>query len=178
MIVRRLVVSLVALASGAAVLSGCSDSSQDASVEPQGNSSSETQPTSSTAETDRRSTSRGASSAERESNTSGSGNKNSSDGTAQNSPRTNQPSPEVVSVAVANGRVVFGGDPVNVKQGQRVVVRITSDAADTMHVHGYDVVRELRPNQPVVIDFVADIPGKFVAELHDSHLTLFRLEVR
>jgi hypothetical protein len=73
------------------------------------------------------------------------------------------------------------GDDVSrhaVALGDNVVLVVTGDATDEVHVHGYDLLAELRPDQPATITFVADIPGVFEIELESAHQLLAELEVR
>jgi hypothetical protein len=55
---------------------------------------------------------------------------------------------------------------------------VTSDRSDELHVHGYDKTVPLAPGSPAVVQFVADLPGVFEVETHDSGLLLFQLVVR
>lgn len=66
----------------------------------------------------------------------------------------------------------------SVKLGSRVTLLITSDAADEVHVHGYDIQKNVAAGATVEIAFEADQPGTWEVELHDSGLVLIRLQVR
>jgi hypothetical protein len=46
----------------------------------------------------------------------------------------------------------------------RIVVR--SDAADEIHLHGYDITRSAGPGQPAQFRFKADAEGAFEMESH------------
>jgi len=73
------------------------------------------------------------------------------------------------------------GDEVSrhtVSAGDNVLLVVTGDAIDEVHVHGYDLLAELRPGQAAQITFVADIPGVFEIELEGAHQLLAELEVR
>ena len=72
-----------------------------------------------------------------------------------------------VGVTIADGKVA--PDPsrkVEVAAGDRVHLRVTSDHADEVHVHGYDIEKEVSAGGTVTIDFTADIPGQFEVEVH------------
>ena len=47
-----------------------------------------------------------------------------------------------------------------------------------MHVHGYEIEKELPAGQQVTVDFTADQTGVFEIETHESELQLAQLEVR
>ena len=61
--------------------------------------------------------------------------------------------------------------------GEQLVLRITSDVADQVHVHGYDVSQALPAGVPVEIALTATIPGGYEVELHDAGRALFQLRV-
>lgn len=66
--------------------------------------------------------------------------------------------------------------PANV--GERVTLRVRSDVAGELHVHGYDLSAPVAPNEPVALTFVAAHAGRFEVELHGAHLELGALEVQ
>jgi hypothetical protein len=65
-----------------------------------------------------------------------------------------------------------------VSVGDNVLLVVSGDATDEVHVHGYDLTAELSPDQAATITFVADIPGVFEIELEGAHQLLAELEVR
>jgi nitrous oxide reductase len=79
--------------------------------------------------------------------------------------------------------VVTGGEPEGgvrtetVDLGDRVTLTITSDTADEVHVHGYDLVVPLVPGEPATVSFDADQPGVWEVELHDAGNVLVELQV-
>jgi Cupredoxin-like domain len=85
-----------------------------------------------------------------------------------------------VEVTIANGMVT--PDPsrkVEVATGDPVHISVTSDQADEVHVHGYDIEKEVSAGGTVTIDFTADIPGQFEVEAHHlSPSLLFTLVVK
>ena len=83
-----------------------------------------------------------------------------------------------VAVTVAGGQVQGPGDRVEVPLGSTVRLTVTSDAADEAHVHGYDHTLALAPGEPATVEFLADIPGVFEVELHESGLPLTSLQVQ
>ena len=56
-------------------------------------------------------------------------------------------------------------------------LRVTSDVAEEVHLHGYDVLFQLEPGAEVRVVFEANLPGVWEAELHPSHRELFQLQV-
>jgi len=72
---------------------------------------------------------------------------------------------------------VDGGGRVEVPLGETVVLRVTSDVAEEVHVHGYDLKLDLEPNVTGELVFVADIPGVFEVEFENARLPALDLEV-
>jgi hypothetical protein len=84
-----------------------------------------------------------------------------------------------VGVTIAAGKVAPDpGGKVEVATGDHVHISVTSDHADEIHVHGYDIEKEVSAGGTVTIDFTADIPGQFEVEAHKlSPSLLFTLVV-
>jgi heme/copper-type cytochrome/quinol oxidase subunit 2 len=90
------------------------------------------------------------------------------------------PEPAVVDVAVTvrGGRVTPPTHRVKVRRGQTVRLRVTSDVADEVHVHGFDLKKDVGAGQTATIEFVADQPGLDEVELESAGLQLVQLEIR
>ncbi|MEX2291455.1 MAG: hypothetical protein WD794_14175 [Mycobacteriales bacterium] len=86
-------------------------------------------------------------------------------------------SAQVIDVQYVRGKITGVEQRVPVKLGEQVVIRVTSDVAEEIHVHGYDLYVDLAPGQPAEIDFVADLPGAYEVELHGAGRPLFQLRV-
>ncbi len=65
----------------------------------------------------------------------------------------------------------------SVTEGQQVVIKATSDVADELHFHGYDLQIDLEPNVEGTISFTADKTGRFEFELEDHKTALGVIEV-
>lgn len=85
---------------------------------------------------------------------------------------------ETITIVVAGGRPQGGIKRPSMKQGTRVVLVVRSDVADQVHVHGYDLMKDVEAGGTVRIRFVATIPGRFEVELEDLGLQLAELTVR
>ena len=90
---------------------------------------------------------------------------------------TPSPSVRVIDVSVAGGSVTGPGSRVGAALGEDLVIRVTSDVADEVHVHGYDERAEVPAGGTVEIPFTADIPGGFEVELEGTGQLLFQLRV-
>jgi len=73
--------------------------------------------------------------------------------------------------------VVTGGGRLRTQLGAPVTLVVVADVSDEIHVHGYDLSKEVAPGQPATIEFIADIPGVFEVELEEAGLELAELEV-
>jgi hypothetical protein len=106
--------------------------------------------------------------------------------TTESPATTEQASPATTAEpeAVRLDYVIVGGQPQggiardSVDRGRSVVITVTSDVADEVHVHGYDLSAEVAPGAPATIRFVADAPGRFEIELENSAVQVAELEVR
>ncbi len=82
-----------------------------------------------------------------------------------------------IDVTVTAGRVSGDTGRVPVPLGETVTLTVTGDAADEVHLHGYDLTAPLAAGRPATLTFVADVPGVFEAELHGSGTVLLTLQV-
>ncbi|MFI7010963.1 hypothetical protein [Streptomyces sp. NPDC050145] len=64
------------------------------------------------------------------------------------------------------------------KRGERVRLSVTSDRADTLHVHGYDKEVSLPAGRAATLTLTLDRTGLFEVETHESGLLLTQLVVR
>jgi hypothetical protein len=85
--------------------------------------------------------------------------------------------PREVDMVVKGGRLVSGDATIKLRQGDELTLRVTSDKADELHLHGYDMHMHLRAGAPATLKIRADRTGRFPLELHKSHFELGTLEV-
>jgi len=90
---------------------------------------------------------------------------------------TASPAGQQIDVTYAGGQIT-GGGRVPVKLGSPVTIQVTSDVADEVHVHGYDVMQEVAPDAPATVTFDATIPGVFEVELEELGRQLLTLQVQ
>jgi hypothetical protein len=105
----------------------------------------------------------------------GCGGSSSSDTTA--STTTVATSPVTINVEVKGGKPVGGIQHATVKKGQTVAIVVHSDVADEVHVHGYDLHKDVRAGGTVRIAFPATITGVFEAELESRKLQIVEFTV-
>lgn len=85
--------------------------------------------------------------------------------------------PVVHNWVVMNGRLSQGKSLIRVAVGTPVQINIRSNQADELHVHGYDIELDLKPNQPSTLNFVASIIGYNEIELHHRHESIAAIDV-
>ena len=57
----------------------------------------------------------------------------------------------------------------------RVILTVTSDVPDHVHLHGYDLMQDVGPGMPARIAFRATRPGTVEAELEDAGVQIARI---
>ena len=83
----------------------------------------------------------------------------------------------VIELAFTGGQVTGGVRTEKVALGETVVLRVTSDVDDEVHVHTYDVVAPVAPGAPAELEVEATIPGRHEVELEERGRQLVILEV-
>lgn len=84
---------------------------------------------------------------------------------------------QVFDLKIKDGKLLSGPERIEVQQGDTLTLRITSDHADELHLHGYDLTLALPAGQAAELRLVADRSGRFEYELHHAHQGLGALEV-
>lgn len=82
-----------------------------------------------------------------------------------------------IAVEVVGGEPIGGHQRVEVELNSEVAIMVTSDTAEEIHVHGYDILHSVAVGQPLHFSFTAEIPGVFEVELEGSGRLLLQLTV-
>ena len=93
-------------------------------------------------------------------------------------PQPVESSAKIISVRISEGKVEGAPARVEVARGTPVRIEVTSDRRDELHIHGYERTVPLAPGSPAAVALVADLPGVFEVETHDTKLLLFQLVVQ
>jgi len=96
------------------------------------------------------------------------GGSNSSDKTASG-PQT---------VTVVNGKADGGIKTITYNKGDNVDLTVKSDTADEIHIHGYDLHKDVAKGGSVHFTFPAKLDGKFVVELENAGQQIASLQVQ
>jgi plastocyanin len=76
------------------------------------------------------------------------------------------PKPEVTRIQIRGGEVVGGPAEIRAKNGDTVVIVVSADAPDDIHLHGYDIEKPVEPGKPATFRFKANLEGEFEIESH------------
>lgn len=93
-------------------------------------------------------------------------------------PPATTPVGRTLTLTVSGDSVQPPPSRVELKKGERLTLRVTSDRADTLHVHGYDRELPLPAGTPASLTLTVDRTGLFEVETHESGLVLTQLVVR
>ena len=83
------------------------------------------------------------------------------------------PTPKPEPPLVTQGKVT----KLRFKEGDTVRFRVRADVADEVHVHGYDLMKDVEPGKTITFSFPAKITGIFEIELEDAGEQIAQLRV-
>jgi len=85
--------------------------------------------------------------------------------------------PTARTINVRGGKPRAGIQKLSYRKGQTVNLVITSDTADEVHVHGYDIDKDVPAGGRARVRFKADAAGIFEIEMHGSGQQIASLRV-
>jgi hypothetical protein len=100
----------------------------------------------------------------------------SAQGTTERRPPKPQ-APTIERIVVRGGKPVGGVKRLDFESGERVRFSVRSDVADEVHVHGFDISKDVPAGGSVRFGFPADLEGVFEVELEHSHVQIAELRV-
>jgi hypothetical protein len=83
----------------------------------------------------------------------------------------------VTTIVVKNGKPVGGIKQLTYNKGEQVRFEVDSDVSDEVHMHGYDIMKDVKAGGSVSFDFPATIEGVFEAELEGRKEQILELTV-
>ena len=101
-----------------------------------------------------------------------------SQSTATEQVPTPTPKPTVTTIRVSNGEPMGGVTKIKVRKGDTVRLVVTSDVPEEVHLHGYDISRDVGKGKPARFRFEAKLEGVFEVELEQLGVPIASLEVR
>ena len=81
------------------------------------------------------------------------------------------------TVNVVDAKPEGGIKKLSFKKGDQVQFKVVSDTADEIHVHGYDLMKDVPKGGSVSFSFPGSIEGRFVVELEDHKQQIAELDV-
>jgi hypothetical protein len=90
---------------------------------------------------------------------------------------TTPAAPQVPVVRVVDAKPQGGVKRLTFRKGDTIAFTVQSDTADEIHVHGYDVHKDVKAGGRVTFRIPAKIEGRFVVELENHGTQIAELEV-
>jgi len=84
---------------------------------------------------------------------------------------------KVTTIVIKHGKPVGGIADLTYNQGEQVRFKVDSDVSDEVHMHGYDIMKDVKAGGSVSFDFPATIEGVFEAELEGRKEQILELTV-
>lgn len=81
-------------------------------------------------------------------------------------------------VTVRGAKPIGGVKRIRLDKGDPVDLTVSSDVADGIHIHGYDIEKEIKPGGRVRFRFPAKIDGNFEIELENRGVQIAELSVQ
>jgi hypothetical protein len=84
---------------------------------------------------------------------------------------------KVTTIVIKHGKPVGGIADLAYNKGEQVRFKVDSDVSDEVHMHGYDIMKDVKAGGSVSFDFPASIEGVFEAELEGRKEQILELTV-
>jgi hypothetical protein len=81
------------------------------------------------------------------------------------------------TIVVRNAKPVGGIRQLTYNKGEQILFKVESDVADEVHMHGYDIMKDVKAGGSVTFDFPATIEGVFEAELEGRKEQILEMTV-
>lgn len=88
-----------------------------------------------------------------------------------------QAAPSALTIVVRDGEPAGGVQELEYSAGEEIRFTVRSDVADEVHVHGYDLAKDVPAGGSVSFAFPADIEGIFEVELEERVTQIAELTV-
>jgi hypothetical protein len=84
---------------------------------------------------------------------------------------------KVTTIVIKHGKPVGGIADLTYNKDEQVRFKVDSDVSDEVHMHGYDIMKDVKAGGSVSFDFPATIEGVFEAELEGRKEQILELTV-
>jgi len=90
---------------------------------------------------------------------------------------TSAPKPPIQVITIKNGKAVGGVQTVSVKKGDRARFKVVSDADHEIHLHGFDIAKDVKAGGSVTYNVKTDAPGIYEFEIEDTGTKIGQVKV-
>ena len=90
---------------------------------------------------------------------------------------TPPPKPSIQVITIKNGKAVGGVQTVSVKKGDRARFKVVSDADHEIHLHGFDIVKDVKAGGSVTFNVKTDAPGIYEFEIEETGTKIGQVKV-
>jgi hypothetical protein len=90
---------------------------------------------------------------------------------------TSNSSGKVPTIVIKHGEPVGGIRDLTYNKGEQIHFVVDSDVSDEVHMHGYDIMKDVKAGGSVSFDFPATLEGVFEAELEGRKEQIIELTV-
>jgi plastocyanin len=87
------------------------------------------------------------------------------------------PEPPIPVITIENGKAVGGVQTVTVKQGDRARFKVVSDADHEIHLHGFDIAKDVKAGGSVTFNVKTDAPGIYEFEIEETGTEIGQVKV-
>jgi hypothetical protein len=84
---------------------------------------------------------------------------------------------KLTTIVIKHGKPVGGIAQLTYNEGETVRFKVDSDVSDEVHMHGYDIMKDVKAGGSVTFEFPATIEGIFEAELESRKEQILELTV-
>jgi plastocyanin len=83
-----------------------------------------------------------------------------------------------IDITVTGKQVTPTPAVVNIAVGESLTIAVTSDHNDQLHAHGFNIEKDIKAGQPLVITVKGGQTGVYEIELHHPALRILQVAVR
>ena len=83
-----------------------------------------------------------------------------------------------IDITVKGSTVTPAPATVDLAVGEQLTLTVTSDHADQLHIHGFEIEKDLVAGTPLSVTVTGAQPGVYEVETHHPELRLMKIAVR
>ncbi|WP_369820404.1 cupredoxin domain-containing protein [Phycicoccus sp. Soil803] len=102
----------------------------------------------------------------------------SSSSGSSSSSSSSSASGRTIAITVTGSKVTPAPATVDLAVGEQLTLTVTSDHADQLHIHGFEIEKDLVAGTPLSVTVTGAQPGVYEVETHHPELRLMKIAVR